>query len=97
MSHICPCPNPPGGQVVCSDDQLAMCGIRNGEIVSGCFDMPLWENDPVVWAVFQITNVRKSVVTYGDVQMLRSERYGNLLTGDHIIFRLPIGFPLPEW
>ena len=40
MSNVCPCPNPPGGQIVCSADQLAICGFRDGKIVSGCFDKP---------------------------------------------------------
>lgn len=38
--NTCPCPNPPGGIQQCSDDQLAVCGYRNGQFVSGCFDRP---------------------------------------------------------
>ena len=40
MARTCDCPHPPGGSITCSDDQLAMCGYRNGIIVSGCFDPP---------------------------------------------------------
>ena|ERR1041385_2661986 len=40
MARTCNCPNPPGGSVTCSDDQLAICGYRNGMIISGCFDAP---------------------------------------------------------
>ena len=40
MSNTCQCPNPPGGQITCSPDQLAVCGFRDGKIVSGCFDRP---------------------------------------------------------
>jgi hypothetical protein len=40
MSKTCDCPDPPGGSITCSDEQLAMCGYRDGKIVSGCFDPP---------------------------------------------------------
>ena len=40
MSKTCDCPTPPGGSITCSDDQLAICGYRDGKIVSGCFDPP---------------------------------------------------------
>lgn len=40
MGNTCNCPKPPGGQVICSANQLAICGIREGRIVSGCYDKP---------------------------------------------------------
>lgn len=36
----CDCPEPPGGSIRCRDDQLAICGYRDGKIVSGCYDRP---------------------------------------------------------
>jgi hypothetical protein len=40
MEKKCPCANPPGGEITCSDDQLAICGVIDGELVVGCFDKP---------------------------------------------------------
>jgi uncharacterized protein len=40
MSNTCKCPEPPGGTITCRDDQLAVCGYRNGQIVGGCYDRP---------------------------------------------------------
>jgi len=40
MSNTCNCPTPPGGSITCNPDQLAVCGLVNGQIVSGCFDRP---------------------------------------------------------
>jgi hypothetical protein len=38
MEKKCPCANPPCGEITCSDDQLAICSVINGEPVVGCFD-----------------------------------------------------------
>ena len=89
MSNICPCPNPPGGQIVCSDDQFAMCGFRNGTIISGCFDIPPVAN-LAAWAVFMMTGVSREV-TSDDIHMLQSGRYINPSTGEVVTFRVPIG------
>ena len=40
MSNTCRCPTPPGGRVSCRSDQLAVCGYRDGQFISGCFDRP---------------------------------------------------------
>jgi hypothetical protein len=40
MEKKCSCANPPGGEITCSDDQLAICGVIDGELVVGCFDKP---------------------------------------------------------
>lgn len=41
MNKTCPCATPPGGAITCREDQLAICGILDGQVVSGCFDQPL--------------------------------------------------------
>jgi hypothetical protein len=38
--NICNCPNPPGGQAVCSEDQLAICRVENGIAYTECIDQP---------------------------------------------------------
>jgi hypothetical protein len=40
MSNTCNCPSPPGGTIECADDQLAVCGYQNGQIISGCYGRP---------------------------------------------------------
>lgn len=36
MATTCNCPEPPGGSVSCSDDQIAFCRVFNGKVSSGC-------------------------------------------------------------
>ena len=36
MPTNCNCPEPPGGSVTCSDDQIAFCRVFNGKTSSGC-------------------------------------------------------------
>jgi hypothetical protein len=38
--NVCNCPEPPGGNVTCRDDQLAICAYQHGRIVGGCYDKP---------------------------------------------------------
>ena len=47
MPIVCPCANPPGGTITCNDNQLAICGTRDGQIVAGCFDPPATISDAV--------------------------------------------------
>lgn len=40
--NICPCPNPPGGNVTCSADHVAFCLVDSGGVLSGlCLPLPL--------------------------------------------------------
>ena len=39
--NTCPCPNPPGGQVVCETDQLAICRIIKGAVQAECSSAPV--------------------------------------------------------
>jgi hypothetical protein len=100
MSHICPCPNPPGGQIVCRVDQLAMCGFRDGKIVSGCFDKPSQvrqgksedEKNLIVanWSLSMITGISRPLLQSldnEDLQVLQSGEYQRRAT--LIKFSLP--------
>jgi hypothetical protein len=101
MAKTCNCPNPPGGSITCSDDQLAMCGYQDGRIVSGCFDppsaiaaMPTRGQRTTAlanWALQQITGeTRKSNqrITSRDDKLLRSGNFTNDL-GERLMFILP--------
>jgi hypothetical protein len=93
MARTCPCPNPPGGSVTCSDDQLAMCGYRDGQIVSGCFDPPHGEaSSPQVlnWALEMITGEKRGpnqLISVFHQNVLRTGRYQ--VDGVLIMFSLP--------
>jgi len=102
MSNVCICPKPPGGKVICSDDQLAMCGYQNGEITSGCFDRPgaihaimdQKEKNLAVanWVLSKITGVDRSTyepIEPGLVGLLRSGEYRDAVTGSVLRFGLP--------
>lgn len=101
MAKTCDCPNPPGGSITCSDDQLAMCGYRNGVIISGCFDPP-----PSVramptkgqqflaiqnWALQEITGISRTLIqsiSTSERAILNSGEYGS--GGEKITFVLPV-------
>ena len=38
--NVCDCPNPPGGQIRCGDDQVAFCWVKDGKVVGKCMDLP---------------------------------------------------------
>ena|ERR1043166_5251628 len=89
MSIVCPCPDPPGGQIICSDDQLAICGYRDGRIVSGCFDKPR-DTDLLRWALLMITGTQRNVVTANEIRLLHAGRYES--PGGVLAFILPRTF-----
>jgi hypothetical protein len=101
MAKTCNCPNPPGGSITCSDDQLAICGYQDGHIVSGCFDppsaiaaMPARSDRTTAlsnWAMQQITGEIRTLsqrITSGDDKLLRSGTFIND-AGERLTFVLP--------
>lgn len=107
MSNICPCPNPPGGTIQCADDQLAVCGFQNGQIISGCYGRPAH-----VFGIkdegeqhLALGNWILSIVTGNDrsgsdsiepehFSILSKGWYRNEQTGEIITFRPPSDFKL---
>lgn len=101
MARTCDCPKPPGGSITCNDDQLAICGYQDGQIVSGCFDPP-----PSVaamptrgqritalnnWVLEQITGESRALdqkISPREDAILRSGEYVNA-RGEKITFVLP--------
>jgi hypothetical protein len=101
MAKTCDCPNPPGGSITCSDDQLAMCGYQDGRIVSGCFDppsaiaaMPARSERTTAlsnWALQQITGEIRTLyqrITSREDDLLRSGTFIND-RGERLMFVLP--------
>jgi hypothetical protein len=102
MSNVCKCPKPPGGSITCSDDQLAVCGYQDGEIVSGCFDRPghlesisdSHQRNLALgnWVLSTITGVVRTDSDPIDpnlAAMLRSGQYMNERTGEVLKFSVP--------
>ena len=91
MSHVCACPNPPGGQIVCSDDQLAICGFRDGQFVGGCFAVPAYNS--MSWTLQTITGAHAAAHTYDQaIAILKLGFYENPATGEIVRFSLPKDF-----
>jgi hypothetical protein len=101
MSNVCNCPNPPGGKVTCSDNQLAMCGYKDGQVVGGCYDRPeavasiterTEQNLALAnWALSEILGISRSLedsIEPDLVTMLRSGRFENE-AGEILNFKVP--------
>ena len=102
MSNTCICPKPPGGKVTCNIDQLAICGLRDGQIISGCFDRPphtadIQDEDQKNyvlsnWVLSEITGTSRSdyeIIEPQEFEMLQSGQYVNARTGETIRFAAP--------
>lgn len=100
--NTCECPNPPGGRVVCRQDQLAICRVRDGRVESECIDPPSGDfgrtdkqrNTAVRnWALSVITDTERTsyhIFTAQDHSILSEGTYFNRDTGELVTFSLPI-------
>ena len=88
MNKTCPCSDPPGGEITCNVDQLAICGVVDGEIVVGCFDRPVRimvlrnkeqrDNAVANWVLSRVTGVERSFdqeLAPDDLWILRQGEY----------------------
>jgi hypothetical protein len=101
MNKTCPCANPPGGTITCRVDQLAICGMIDGEIVSGCFDRPdsgrgapasIRQRHLANWVLSSITRryrAPQAEITVEDLQILRSGMYEDALSNTSVKFSVP--------
>jgi len=107
MSNVCKCPNPPGGTIECADDQLAVCGYQNGQIISGCYGRPSHifgiedEGEQRLalgnWILSIVTGSARSdsdSIEPEHFEILSKGRYKNELTGETITFKWPSDFEL---
>src|ERR1700676_271967 len=106
MSKICPCPHPPGGHIVCEDNQFGMCAYKDGEKVGGCLNIPgaimsiedRQEGNLATtnWVLSELTVIQRDQYEqiYADVlEILRSGQYTNR-QGHVVRFSLPEGINL---
>lgn len=101
MSKICPCPNPPGGYIICEDNQFGMCAYKDGKQVGGCQTPPgalvrIEDHQErnlalINWVLSVLSGEARSrdeQVSYSEREMLRSGKF----TGEDgvvILFSLP--------
>ena len=80
MSNRCNCPNPPGGVVICENNQMALCVIQHGEIIQRCINPPQ-QGTPVEivnWTLVKIMSEKRALskpVEQYLVTMLKSGSY----------------------
>ena len=85
MPNRCNCPQPPGGIVICENNQMALCIIKDGEAIQRCINPPQnrynIEYTPVElinWALEIITDqprLKAELVEPYFVEILKSGRY----------------------
>ncbi|QEW24184.1 hypothetical protein LA6_006423 (plasmid) [Marinibacterium anthonyi] len=104
MSNKKRIPKSPGGQLVCSDEQMAIVEIRNGEVFAECHDQPSKVRKAfgdeqarflMNWALERITGEERSLgqsISAEEFEILQSEHYEYTDSrGNEVIveFRLP--------
>lgn len=105
MSHTCQCPAPPGGQVTCEAQQLAVCSVRNGVVDASCHtpppavvraprQLPLLTN----WALAVITGEARAPMQPVSIEEQMILRRGEFMRDDgtFVLFRLPHARPEGE-
>ena len=98
-ANVCNCPDPPGGQAVCSAEQLAICRVVNGKVQTECHSLPsgiarVGTEATQNWALSHITQVSRSLTqTLGvdDLSILNSGQYMDPRAGVEVTFGLPAG------
>jgi hypothetical protein len=102
MHKGCPCSDPPGGEITCNVDQLAICGVIDGELVVGCFDKPAnimrlknntqRKNAVANWVLFRVTGVERPVdqeLSPDDLWILQQGEYESSNRETRVKFSLP--------
>jgi hypothetical protein len=107
-SNTCKCPKPPGGQVICEPNQVAICRIKNGELETLCitppggvalsFESMRQNEDFISQLMFEITSNPKwtRYLYESDIQealsILEQGYYINPETNERTNFQLPDEF-----
>lgn len=79
-SNICNCPDPPGGQVACEPNQMAVCIVKNGRARTQCLDPIDSDRSSAIvnWSLTEITGIARSqdeTITEDDIKILFSQMY----------------------
>ena len=94
MVNRCPCPNPPGGEVVCDDGDLAICRVVDGQAYSECVSPPraLTANQLSHWVLEEVTGIKRpfdQLLSPADRRILQSGLYRDDARGLRVTFTLP--------
>jgi len=98
--NVCNCPDPPGGQAVCSENQLAICRVIGGRVKTECHSPPEGVTAQGLdalhnWALSHITRSTRTLgqsMSIADHAILGSGRYIDPITGEEVTFGLPTSF-----
>lgn len=93
VKNIIECNNPPGGQIVCEPNQIAVCGVIEGVIRRECLDPPSGGSPTslINWTLGKITNEYRNAdtaISINDLHTLSSGSYTSP-TGDVVKFIIP--------
>lgn len=92
MFNTCSCPEPPGGQVVCELNQIAICNIQNGQVRHFCLD-PIQSIKPeatINWLIEQITGEYRS-----EINRITNQEIAFLVLGKYTSIERDVTFSLP--
>lgn len=97
MAHICNCPNPPGGQAVCEEHQLAICRVLPGPPPTSrtrCVTPPknAKADELANWALSEITGEKRApnqAVTSRELAILGAGSYEDTKGRFLVVFKLP--------
>ena len=91
--HICDCPSPPGGRVVCEAHQLAICRVRGGQAETLCVNVRSRTKVERLNEILQVITMqaRKPLgrISQAELSMLRSGTYSDPKGRFQVSFSLP--------
>lgn len=96
-TNICKCLTPPGGQGICSEEQLAICRVENGVCYTECRTPPTDADEPnsqafLNWALSEILQTPRASfasISAEENAIIRRGYYRIPGTSDSVSFSLP--------
>ena len=89
--NTCNCPVPPGGVVVCEENQLAICRVVGGRMASECHDRPTPSGNLEFsnWVLSKVTDTwrdPRQLLSPVDLDILANGRYDDPSTQTSVTF-----------
>src|ERR1041385_7015888 len=106
-SNVCECPQPPGGEVSCGKDQIAICRVMDGVVCGFCMDVPEKFDDLSYFralpfgkfifdTLYQVTDEKRwqgpNASLRDALEIFKEGHYENSATGLEIQIKLPRQF-----
>lgn len=96
---VCPCANPPGGEIRCPDNHIAICRVIRGRVSAECIPIKTnfsqdfkTDEEAKAWILTKVVKRPVQAFEIGSPEyqkILRDKRFTNLETGETVTFRLP--------